>query len=348
MRLNQKLYTFMFTLMAMIFMVIPSKAYAGRHMQICTILSGGVGQSANVVCKDTSTGALTQSVSVGTASEGPGGVGGAVTQYGSKLLVTGLAGNAMLLTNSEGNLLHPVRLSTDGSDSVSGALSENGVYVLTGTQILFFRYGHYSAPSSQKNLLQADGSAAQVVVSGGFAYVSEKSGSLESFRLGASGDLTGSAVAVTGIPAGAIVGTVAIRGQVVAPVAHLAITDGSVIPVIGGTTAEAVLPTRELAACWAGADDGEVCITNPGSMTISCGQFDWRGFVSFTSIANKTPLNGDTLFDIDMKNETVGVIGKAGGLPTAFIFEREGDFLTLTKQLLLGTGGFANGAVLLP
>ena len=49
--------------------------------------------------------------------------------------------------------------------------------------LLFFPRGEMTAASSQP-LLVADGSAAQVALAAGYAYVSEKNGSLEAFRLG--------------------------------------------------------------------------------------------------------------------------------------------------------------------
>lgn len=328
-------------------LLMPAAARAdGDRHQICTLASGGVGQSAAVVCKDVRTGMTVQSVPAGASSAGPGGVGGALARRGDKVLVTGLIGGAMLLTVSdEHRLQDPVRLMS-GADTLSGALTKDGAYVLTGAQLQFFPGGN-SAPRSQGRLLQADGSAAQVVVTGGYAYVSEKTGSLEAFPLGPYGDIGGPAAPVAGIPAGAIVGTAALRGSVVAPVAHLAVTDGSVVPVVRGVNAKTVLPTRELAACWtaADADEGEVCITNPGTMTVSCGQFD-SGFTSFTSIANTAPLAGDALFDIDMRDGLVGVNGTAGGSPAAFVFEREGDFVRLIGRFPMGAG-IANGALLL-
>jgi hypothetical protein len=45
----------------------------------------------------------------------------------------------------------------------------------------------------------------------------------------------------------------------------------STIPVVSGLSVAQIVPTKEVAACLATNDDGEACITNPGSMTVSCG-----------------------------------------------------------------------------
>ena len=119
--------------------------------------------------------------------------------------VTNQEGGATLLRENHGRLDSPLTLQTGGEGSLSGALSEHGSYVLTGTRILFFAAGRTVA-SSSRPLLAADGSAAQVTLAGGFAYVSEKSGSLESFALAGDGNLGGAATPVGGIPAGTIVG----------------------------------------------------------------------------------------------------------------------------------------------
>lgn len=322
-----------------------------KQLQICTLASGGVGTPASVVCKNIWTGALIQTVETGVASAGPGGVGGVLAQHRNQVLVTGLVGTAMLFTVTNGLLGDPVSLDV-GEDSLSGTLTSQGAYVLTGKNLYFFPNGE-TTRTSHKGLQMADGSAAQVVVTGGFAYVSEKSGSLEAFELGALGNVIGLATPVSGVPAGAIVGIASLNGLVVAPVAHLASApggNGSAIPVVNGLKAGVVLSTRELAACWADGDDGEVCITNPGTMTISCGQFDNRGFTSFTSIANTAPLVGDTLLDIAVNGSIVGVLGKADGKPAEFIFEREGDFVKQINQLHQFPVGFAdvaNGVMLL-
>ena len=100
----------------------------------------------------------------------------------------------------------------------------------------------------------------------------EKSGSLEAFALRSDGNVESVGLPVAGIPAGVIVGIAGIDDLVVAPVAHLA-TDAnmSTIPVASGTVEIQQVPTKEVAACWTAAEEGEVCITNPGSQTVSCG-----------------------------------------------------------------------------
>jgi hypothetical protein len=239
-------------------------------------------------------------------------------------------------------------LQTDGESSLSGVLSDRGAYVLTGTRLLFFPPGEMMATSNQP-LLVADGSAAQVALAGGFAYVSEKNGSLEAFSLGRDGNIRGHATPLAGVPAGVIVGITGVGDVVVAPIAHLASNaNQSSIPVANGTTVTQIVPTKEVAACWAASDGDEACVTNPGSMTVSCGHLGSEAFTSYTSAAASLP--GETVFDIDMMDTFVGILGKSNGAPVLFAFsrtKRSGDFLSLMNQFPLGTAT-ATGAVLLP
>lgn len=332
----------------------------GTHQQklrICTLASSGVGKAANVVCKDIWTGGLRQNVPVGDLSVGPGGVGGVLSQHRNHVLVTGLVGTAMLFTVTDGMLVDPVSLDV-GADSLSGTLDKNGAYVLTAKEVLFFPWGNTTSTSRGK-LDKADGSAAQVATTPvnsegtGYVYVSEKSGSLEGFDTDASGEIVGLVEDIDHFPAGVVVGIAGVGLLAVAPVAHLASApggNGSSIPVVENTSTIANLQTRELAACWVDSDDGEVCITNPGTMTVSCGQFGPTGFTTFTSIANVAPIVGDTLLDIAIEDSIVGVLGKAGGKPAMFLFERTGDFVKQVNQLHIFPVGFAdvaNGVILL-
>ena len=52
-----------------------------------------------------------------------------------------------------------------------------------------------------------------------------------------------------------------------------------------GLSVTQIVPTKEVATCWAANDDGEACITNPGSMTASCGHLGSEAFTSYTSAA---------------------------------------------------------------
>jgi anti-sigma factor RsiW len=153
-----------------------------------------------------------------------------------------------------------VTLQTDGESSLSGTLSDRGAYVLTGTRLLFFARGEMT-PSSSQPLLKADGSAAQVTLADGYAYVSEKNGSLEAFSLRRDGDIQGSATPVAGVPVGVIVGISGVGDLVVAPIAHLASNaNQSAIPVVSGLSVDQIVPTKEVAASWAPNDDCEACI----------------------------------------------------------------------------------------
>jgi hypothetical protein len=278
---------------------------------------------------------------------GRGGTGGTLSRHQSGVLVTNLAGGAALFKAAGGRLVGPVALDTGGEPSLSGALSDKGAYVLTGTHLLFFRAGSTKATSSQK-LLVGDGSAAQVTLADSYAYVSEKSGTLEAFSLAPNGNIKSNASPVMDIPAGTIVGITGLDDLVVAPVAHLASNPNqSTIPVASGTETVEVVETREVAACWAANDDDEVCITNPGSMTISCGQFGAGGFKSYTGIAAHAA--GESLFDLDMRSGVVGVLAVNNGASVlqTYAISNHADFLTFMKEIPVGAA-MATGALLLP
>jgi len=315
--------------------------------QICSLGSSAVGQPGAVMCKDVITGATTQSVAVGATMAAPGGIAGSLARHAKRVLVTNQTQGAVLFREIEGWLKAPLTLQTGEEGSLSGALSDQGAYVLTGTRVLFFPRGEITAASSQP-LLVADGSAAQVTLAGGNAYVSEKNGSLEAFSLGGDGNLIVPATPVAGIPAGVIVGITGFEDLVVAPVAHLASNaNQSTIPVIRGFDIAQIVPTKEVAACWTANDDGEACVTNPGSMTVSCGRLGPDGFMSYTGAAASLP--GETVFDIDLRDKLVGILGMHG-TPVLLTYGRtrkSGDFLNLINEVPLGTAT-ATGALLLP
>lgn len=123
--------------------------------QLCTMGSAGVGQPGMVICKDVATGATTQSVAVGPSVSGPGGIAGSLVRHGQRVLVTNQSQGAVLFELTGGQLKAPVVLQTGGEGSLSGALSDLGAYVLTGSRLLFFPRGEMTAASSQ-SLLMAD------------------------------------------------------------------------------------------------------------------------------------------------------------------------------------------------
>lgn len=322
-------------------------AHPAAGAQVCTLGAAAVGQPGAVVCKDTRTGAITQSIEVGNTVVGPGGTGGTLSRHRGHVLVTNIAGGAVLFDEIAGRLVHPVRLQTDGESSLSGALGDRGAYVVTPTRVLFFPRDRAAATSSA-HLLVGDGSAAQIALAGGHAYVSEKTGSLEAFALRADGSL-GAAVPVAGIPAGTIVGITGADDLVVSPVAHLASNaNQATVPVSSGSTKVQQVETKEVAACWAASDDGEVCITNPGSMTVSCGHVGPGGFTSYTSAA-ASPI-GESVFDLDVRDGTVGILGVHNGARVLMMYQRaedDSDFLTAMGELPVGTP-IATGALVLP
>jgi hypothetical protein len=323
-------------------------AHPAAGAQVCTLGAAAVGQPGAVVCKDTRTGATTQRIEVGNTVVGSGGTGGTLSRHRDDVLVTNIAGGAVLFEEIAGRLVHPVRLHTGGEDSLSGAIGERGAYVVTPTRVLFFPRGR-AAASSSAHLLVGDGSAAQIALAGGHAYVSEKTGSLEAFALRGDGNLAGAAVPVAGIPAGAIVGITGAEDLVISPVAHLASNaNQATVPVSSGSTRVQQVETREVAACWAASDDGEVCITNPGSMTVSCGHFGPGGFTSYTSAA-ASPI-GESVLDLDVRHGMVGILGVHGGARVLMIYQRaedDSDFLTAIGELPVGTA-VATGALVLP
>jgi len=325
-----------------------AQATPDTRAQLCTLGAAGVGQQATLLCKDVRTGDTTQSIPLSATVSAAGGIGGSLTARNGRVLVTNQAGGATLLREEHGRLHSPVSLQTGGEGSLSGAVSERGSYVLTGTRLLFYPEGR-TLPSSSRTLLVADGSAAQVTLAGGFAYVSEKSGSLESFALSRDGNLIGAAAPVSGIPAGTIVGIAGADDLVVAPVAHLATNaNQAAVSVASGSEQIQLVQTKEVAACWAAHDDGEACVANPGSMTVSCGHIGRGGFTSYTSAA-ANPV-GESLFDVSMRKGLVGIMGTRSGAAVLLVYapaEHDSDFLTLLNQFPAGAAT-TTGALLLP
>ena len=313
--------------------------------QICSVGSAAVGQPGTLICKDTVSGATTQSIPLGATASAAGGIANSLASRDERVLVTNQLGGAVLFRLVDGALKTPVMLQTDGENSLSGALNERGAYVLTGTTLRFYPRGQATA-SSARPLLLGDGSAAAVTLTSRFAYVSEKNGSLEAFALGYDGRL-GPATAVAGISPGVIVGITGLAETVVAPIAHLASNFAQAEIAVAQRTAQIQrVPTKEVAACWASSDDGEACVTNPGSMTISCGNAGDDGLLSYTSAAASLP--GESVFDLDMWQGLVGVQGVHGGKPVLLTFRRTaGDFLTLMSEVPTDTT-LAAGALLLP
>ena len=176
--------------------------------------------------------------------------------------------------------------------------------------------------------------------------MSEKTGSLEAFALNDDGTL-GPGVPVSGVSAGVIVGITGLDRLVVAPIAHLASNPGQAeIAVAQGLAQIQRVPTKEVAACWAANDDGQVCVANPGSMTVSCGHAGADGLLSYTSAAASLP--GESVFDLDMAQGLVALQGVHNGAPVLLAFHRtSGDFLTPLGELPVGTAAAA-GALLLP
>jgi len=247
--MNRIAFTSLVVAAAAITSANAAQAAPDTRSQVCTLGAGGVGQQATLICKDVRTGDTTQSIPLGATVAAAGGIGGSLAAWNGRVLVTNQAGGATLLRENHGWLNSAVTLQTGGEGSLSGAVSERGSYVLTGTRILFFPSGS-TVSSSSRLLLVADGSAAQVTLAGGVAYVSEKSGSLESFALAADGNLIGAATPVSGIPAGTIVGIAGADDLVVAPVAHLATNfNQAAVSVVSGSEQIQLVQTKEVAAC---------------------------------------------------------------------------------------------------
>jgi hypothetical protein len=322
-----------------------SQAQRRADAQVCSLGSAAVGQPGTLICKDVQSGATTQAIPLGATVSGAGGIAASLASRDGQLLVTNQAGGAVLFRVNHGYLQNPILLATDGEGSLSGALGDRGAYVLTGTTLRFFPHGQTTA-SSARRLLVGDGSAAAVTLTERFAYVSEKSGSLEAFALGNDGRL-GPATPVAGVSPGVIVGITGLEELVVAPIAHLASNPGqSEIAVAEGFGQVQRVLTKEVAACWADNDDGEVCVSNPGSMTVSCGHAGDDGLLSYTGAAASLP--GESAFDLDMRQGLVALQGVHSGAPVLLIFQRTaGDFLAPMGEIPVGTA-LAAGALVLP
>ncbi|HTQ07065.1 MAG TPA: hypothetical protein VMI54_24580 [Polyangiaceae bacterium] len=329
---------------------IPSAPALAAHApsaQLCTVGAAAVGQIGTLICRDVASGVMTQAVPLGPTVAAAGGIAASLASRGDRVLVTNQMGGALLFRATNGRLHDPVVLQTDGEGSLSGAVSDRGVYVLTGTKLRFYPNGRTTATSSQP-LLLGDGSAAAVTLANRAAYVSEKNGSLEAFALGGDGRLAAAPVAVSGISPGVIVGITGLDDLVVAPIAHLASNPNqSEISVVSGTSQAQRVPTKEVAACWASNDgQDEVCVANPGSMTVSCGLAGDDALESYTSAAASLP--GESVFDLDMTRDLVGIQGIDGGKPVLLTFRRgDGDFLTAQSEFQVGTT-VAAGALFLP
>jgi len=322
-----------------------SQAQRRADAQVCSLGFAAVGQPGTLICKDLQSGATTQSIPLGPTVAAAGGIAASLASRDDRVLVTNQAGGAVLFRVGHGFLVNPLALVTDGEGSLSGALGDRGAYVLTGTTLRYFPTGQTTATSARP-LLVGDGSAAAVTLTRRFAYVSEKSGSLEAFALADDGTL-GPATPVSGISPGVIVGITGLDRLVVAPIAHLASNAGQAeISVADGLAQVQRVPTKEVAACWAANDDGEVCVANPGSMTVSCGRAGAEGFLSYTSAAASLP--GESVFDLDLRQGLVALQGVKSGAPVLLVFHRTaGDFLTPVAELPVGTT-LAAGALLLP
>jgi hypothetical protein len=325
--------------------VVPSVASAdpGRDFQLCTATGTGSAPNA-VVCVD-QTGTVTQNVLTGGNGGVAGGNAGGLSQRGDHVLaVNPASGNATRFHVRRGRLEDPDLLPTGGTP-VSGALGK-GAYVLTTTKLVHFPE-HGVTPDGSRSLRLGDGSAAQVVVTEEYAYVSEKNGSLEAFRLGEDGSLVSDATAVAGITPGVIVGIAADDDVVVAPIAHLASNPGqSEIDVADGLGTVQTVSTAQVAACWADADDREVCITNPGSHTISCGALGGRALRQLNQVAAID--SSVSQFDIAVRDSLVGVLVRsARGVWSLQSYELgSGHQLSLINEAPVGSTT-ANGAVLL-
>jgi hypothetical protein len=324
----------------------PSLAHGHAGAQLCALGAAAVGQPGSILCKNVLTGALTQSIAVGSVAAEAGTVGGTLMNRGDEVLVTNQVGGALLFHVIEGYLRFPIALQTGGENSLSGAVSGRGVYVLTGTQLRFFPNGQTAASTSQR-LLLGDGSAAEVTLTNRYAYVSEKNGSLEAFPLARDGNLAGPAASVTGVTPGVLVGITGRNDTVVAPIAHLASNPAQAeISVVSGLSRSQVVPTKEVAACWAASDDGEVCVSNPGSMTISCGRLGANELETYTSAAASPA--GESMFDLDLRDGLVGLEAIHNGMPVLLTYARtDGDFLNFVSEFPVGTTK-ASGALLLP
>ena len=322
-----------------------SRAEHRPGAQVCSLGSAAVGQPGTLICKDLQSGATTQSIGLGPTVAAAGGIAASLASRDDRVLVTNQTHGAILFRVGNGFLVNPLVLATDGEGYLSGALGDRGAYVLTGTMLRFFPHGQTTA-RSVRPLLIGDGSAAAVTLTQRFAYVSEKNGSLEAFALGDDGNL-GPAAPVSGVSPGVIVGITGLDRLVVAPIAHLASNAGQAeISIAEGVAQIQRVPTKEVAACWAANDDGEVCVANPGSMTVSCGRTGNNGLVSYTSAAASLP--GESVFDLDMGDGLVVLQGVHGGAPVLLAFQRTaGDFLSPIGEVPVVTA-VAAGALLLP
>lgn len=321
---------------------------AAANAQLCSLGAQGIGQPGQVICRDAETGAMTQSIAVGPIVLAGGDGAGTLFRRGARALVTNQKQGAVVFSVVDGRLEAPVTLTTQGQDTLSGVLGDRGAYVLTGTQLLFFANGR-SEPTSAASLREGDASASQVAVAGNYAYVAERNASLEAFALGSGGTLVAGPMAIAGVPPGAIVGLTGTHDVVLAPIAHLAAdANRSVVVVVHGLATVQVVATGQSAASWAASDDGEACVTNEGSMSVSCGHLGGLGLTSYTEEAAR--ISGQAVLDVDMLGDLVATIATVDTAPVLFAFQRpkrNDDFLTALGQFPVGPP-VATGVMILP
>jgi hypothetical protein len=327
-------------------LLVPAAAGAepNSNFQLCTATGSGTSPT-KIECVDRS-GNVTQDVATGgNGGVSTGGNAGALTRNGDQVLVVNPASGNATRFHVDGGQLGKGALLTTGGSPVSGAL-QHGAYVLTGTALFHFPDDALTFDSSEP-LLVGDGSSAQVIVAGDWAYVSEKSGSLEAFALAPDGSLTGPPTAVRGVTPGVIVGMAADGDVAVVPIAHLASNPGkSEIDVVKGAAVIQYEPTAQVAACWAAADQDKVCITNPGSMTISCGTLGGNGFVGINQVAADDP--GESQFDISLRSGIAGMLVKtSSGWALRSYAVGFDDQLFFINETPVGAAA-ANGALVLP
>jgi hypothetical protein len=343
MRRNARLYPLLST--AALLVSAAAGAEPNPNFQLCT--ATGSGSSPNEIeCVDRS-GNVTQKVATsGDGGIATGGNAGALTRKGDKVLVINPASGNATRFHLDGGQLGKSELLATGGSTVSGAL-QHGAYVLTGAALFHFPDTSLTFDSSEP-LLIGDGSAAQVIVTSDWAYVSEKSGSLEAFALAPDGSLAGPATQVSGVKPGVIVGMAAAGDVAIVPIAHLASNPSkSEIDVVKGLAVIQYEPTAQVAACWADADHEKVCIANPGSMSISCGTVEGNGFVGINQVAAADP--GESQFDISLRGGIAGILVKTseGGWALRSYSVGFDDQLFFINETPVGAPA-ANGALVLP
>ena len=283
-------------------------------------------------------------------TEGQGGVGGnagGVSLGAHRVAVVNFGSSTVSIFNvdrDERALSLEAVLPTVGNP-VSVAFGNDHLYVLTTTNVeshALSRGGVTPTPDGLVALVKGDGSAAQVGVLNRELIISEKANAIETVRLNRRGALTGSAAAVSNIPANvdAPFGLAARGDSAYVTIAHAneiaLVRNDSVLTVTGSGT--------EKAPCWVALDGPFLFSANSPSKSVS------RYLVHGRSIAQEVAVAAQftgSPTDIAYAGGLLAVIDGAGGTSRVSVFNVDDDGNLALRAAVTLPSGAANGVAIL-